>query len=116
MARASNPRGSAPRDEAGLTGVPALWSELQEHLERRVRRLNEEISRYPTPIARCDEQLAALLETRAALFGRLQRMDELAAAVRAIGAFLDSPAEGADEAEQVLRSRLSDELSKLETP
>ena len=35
-------------------------SELQAALER----VNEEIRRYPQPIARCDAQLAGLLEER----------------------------------------------------
>ncbi len=112
MTRAPGTR-SAPGDAAGLAAVPALWEELRAHLERRVAHLNEEISRYPTPIARCDEQLGALLEQRSALYGRLTRMDELAAAVERIGTFLDSPADGADETEQALRSRLSGALSKL---
>jgi hypothetical protein len=36
-------------------------------LERRIAELSEEIRRYPTPIARCDEHLAALLEERSRL-------------------------------------------------
>ena len=42
-------------------------------LERRLAELSLEIRNYPTPIARCDEQLAALLEERARLIERLQR-------------------------------------------
>ncbi|OGA42325.1 MAG: hypothetical protein A3G28_02080 [Betaproteobacteria bacterium RIFCSPLOWO2_12_FULL_68_19] len=41
--------------------------------ERRLAELSLEIRNYPTPIARCDEQLAALLEERARLIERLQR-------------------------------------------
>lgn len=37
------------------------------NLERRIQDLSLEIRNYPTPIARCDEQLAALLEERARL-------------------------------------------------
>lgn len=40
-------------------------------LERRLARLSLEIRHYPTPIARCDEQLSALLEERAQLMARL---------------------------------------------
>ncbi len=36
-------------------------------LTRRIDRLSEEIRNYPTPIARCDEQLTALIEERARL-------------------------------------------------
>ena len=39
---------------------------------RRLAELNEEIRGYPTPIARCDQQLTALLEERAALLARLE--------------------------------------------
>ena len=42
-------------------------------LQRRLILLNEEIRGYPTPIARCDEQLAALLEERARLVELLER-------------------------------------------
>jgi hypothetical protein len=42
------------------------------NLERRIQGLSMEIRNYPTPIARCDEQLAALLEERARLIA-LQR-------------------------------------------
>jgi hypothetical protein len=42
-------------------------------LERRIAELSEEIRRYPGPIARCDEQLPALLEERARLISQLNR-------------------------------------------
>ena len=32
--------------------------------QRRIQELSEQIRRYPGPIARCDEHLAALLEER----------------------------------------------------
>ena len=43
------------------------------NLERRIRELSLEIRSYPTPIARCDEQLAALLEERALLIQKLEK-------------------------------------------
>lgn len=43
-------------------------------LERRIAELSAEIRHYPTPIARCDEQLAALLEERARLMAQLEDM------------------------------------------
>ena len=94
--------------------IPGLWAELQRHLERRVAQLNGEISHYPTPIARCDQHLAALLEQRSALHGRLQRMSELAAAIRALESFLAAPADNADELETALRAQLRKALSRLE--
>jgi hypothetical protein len=42
-------------------------------VERRIAELSEEIRRYPGPIARCDEQLPALLEQRARLIGELEK-------------------------------------------
>jgi len=86
-------------------GLATVWAELKQHLERQVRRLNEEISHYPTPIARCDQHLAALLDQRAALYARLKRMDELSGAVHEIQALLDAPADVTDNAT----------LTKLET-
>jgi len=40
-------------------------------LQRRVDLLSEEIRRYPTPIARCDEQLTALIDERSRLLEEL---------------------------------------------
>jgi hypothetical protein len=40
-------------------------------LQRAIDRLSDEIRRYPTPIARCDEQLTALIEQRSLLLSRL---------------------------------------------
>jgi len=48
-------------------------SGLSSSLEKRIQDLSAEIRSYPTPIARCDEQLAALLEERARLIQCLER-------------------------------------------
>lgn len=42
-------------------------------IEARLAEISLEIRSYPTPIARCDEQLAALLEERARLIALLER-------------------------------------------
>jgi hypothetical protein len=42
-------------------------------IETRLAEISLEIRNYPTPIARCDEQLAALLEERARLIQSLQK-------------------------------------------
>ena len=42
-------------------------------LDEEIAELSDEIRRYPTPIARCDEQLTALLERRALLFAEKER-------------------------------------------
>lgn len=45
-------------------------------LGRRIDELSEEIRNYPTPIARCDEQLSALLDERSRLLNLLQQDPE----------------------------------------
>jgi hypothetical protein len=56
-----------------VTTHAALTRKIRAYLERRRDALNEEIRRYPTPIARCDVQLGALLEARAAVVALLDR-------------------------------------------
>lgn len=48
---------------------------MRAELARRIDALCAEIRRYPTPIARCDEQLTQLLEERARLLARLEALD-----------------------------------------
>ena len=52
---------------------------MRSELERRIAELSEEIRRYPGPIARCDQQLPALLEERALLLSRLNSLEEKSA-------------------------------------
>ena len=49
---------------------------MKADLERRIAELNAEIRHYPTPIARCDLHLPALLEERADLMKKLGQMNE----------------------------------------
>jgi cell division protein FtsB len=49
---------------------------MSTELQRRIDELSREIRAYPTPIARCDEQLTQLLEERARLQARLQAPGE----------------------------------------
>jgi chorismate mutase len=44
-------------------------------LEAKIAALSDEIRRYPTPIARCDEQLSELLEQRARLLAEAAKME-----------------------------------------
>jgi len=46
---------------------------MSRYLEERIAELSEEIRHYPTPIARCDEQLTALIERRARLLFELEK-------------------------------------------
>jgi len=45
---------------------------MRVELERRIAELSAEIRGYPGPIARCDEQLSALIEERARLLFQLE--------------------------------------------
>ena len=58
---------------ASTTGVDA--QAIRDYLARRRDALNDEVSHYPTPIARCDVQLTALLEARAEVLGLLRADD-----------------------------------------
>lgn len=40
-------------------------------IARRIQELSEQIRNYPTPIARCDEQLTALIDERSRLVREL---------------------------------------------
>jgi hypothetical protein len=46
---------------------------VRHELQSRIDELSAEIRGYPTPIARCDEQLTALLEERARLLNQLSK-------------------------------------------
>ena len=50
-------------------------------IQRRIAELSEEIRNYPGPIARCDEQLPALLEERARLISQLEKQSRSAEAL-----------------------------------
>ena len=45
-------------------------------LEDRFAAICDEIRHYPTPIARCDEQLSALIEERSLLLSQLSNISE----------------------------------------
>jgi hypothetical protein len=46
---------------------------MSRWLEERIDELSEEIRSYPTPIARCDLHLPALIEERALLLSKLEQ-------------------------------------------
>ncbi len=102
--------------------VVAACSELKIHLDRRSRVLSEEVRNYPTPIARCDEQLTKLIEQRACAIEQLKlllqaapaRSDQAGRRRAALDAYLMRPrAFPDDEIETALRSRLRAALSGL---
>jgi len=104
-----------------LEPVVAAWSELKTYLERRSQELSMEVRNYPTPIARCDEQLAKLIEQRSGAIDRLQLLLQAAPApsdpfghgrLGSLDAYLTrAQAFPDDEIEAALRSRLMTALS-----
>ena len=56
--------------------IERAWTELVAALQEQEARLSAEVRAYPTPIARCDDQLPKLLDQRrnatAALNGALE--------------------------------------------
>jgi hypothetical protein len=106
-----------------LDPVAAAWSELKIYLDRRSKELSEEVRNYPTPIARCDEQLTKLIEQRSGAIDQLKLLLEAAPArsgppgrhrLAALEAYLMLPqAFPDDEIEIALRSRLRTALSGL---
>ena len=109
---------------SGALSVADTWTELRSHLERRGIELNAEVHSYPSPIARCDDQLPKLLEQRARVVRVLKVANELGAGSAAasvdagwlerLQGFLSGPdaASADDEAEIELRSRLSAALAQ----
>lgn len=53
---------------AQLPDAPASLATLEARLRDRAAALAQEVRSYPTPIARCDDQLTGLLERRSRLF------------------------------------------------
>ena len=53
-----------------------MTNDARRSLEQRLAELSDEIRHYPTPIARCDEQLADLLERRARVLAELREAEE----------------------------------------
>jgi hypothetical protein len=63
---------------AHLPVAPAPLAVLAAHLRTRAAALAQEVREYPTPIARCDDQLTGLLERRARLYGALEALEDFA--------------------------------------
>ena len=102
------------------TQLEAAWSELALRLRARFRALSGEMRSYPTPIARCDEQLTRLIEQRDTVRAELERIAELdagggvaTATGDALEAFaVDGTAD--DDGLAAVRSRLADALSSID--
>ena len=59
-----------------MTRDISAWTMVQQHLEKEMRRVNDEIRNYPAPIPACDAQFNYLLEEREALPSELVRVRE----------------------------------------
>ncbi len=70
------PGNAAHEVQVATRGALAVLQALQSHLESRAGALFSEVRHYPTPIARCDDQLPKLLEQRAHVMGRLREVRE----------------------------------------
>jgi hypothetical protein len=106
-----------PQTKATVATDPLFeaWEALKRYLESRSGALTEEVRYYPTPIARCDEQLSKLLEQRAHALNQLRRMVEQDSEDRAhperpslvfLHKFIDSYDPSDDEIEMRIVSRL----------
>ena len=123
MTAPSAEHASQASSDKGLGPLIAAWSELKSYLERRSRELNEEVRNYPTPIARCDEQLTKLIEQRTRAINNLKRVTDAGATpagdadrrwLAALDAFSADPqAATDDDTEIAIRSRLRAALSGL---
>ena len=49
---------------------------MRAELQKRIEELSREIRNYPTPIARCDLHLPALLEERSKLISELKELEK----------------------------------------
>jgi hypothetical protein len=52
-----------------------MANESRQALEQRLAELSDEVRNYPTPIARCDDQLLDLLERRSQVLAKLRELD-----------------------------------------
>jgi len=102
-----------------MTGQPDVrvaLAALEAVLARRAAALIDEVAHYPTPIARCDEQLTKLIEQRTQAIAQLRAVRDLAAAaayaaprewLERVGRWLEGYAstDDADEAASVAHAR-----------
>ncbi len=64
-----------PQRAGEVSDTAQLCREIRAQLEGRAAALSEAVRSYPTPIARCDEQLPALLESRREVLRLLEEAD-----------------------------------------
>lgn len=57
--------------------IDETWTALRGALAAYARALDDEVRSYPTPIARCDEQLTKAIADRDAAYRQLRRAEDL---------------------------------------
>ena len=100
--------------DAQARSVAAIWTGLKAHLADQFRQLNSDIRHYPTPIARCDDQLPKLIEQRDHARSELERMRDCDTGATASGIpapehiarFLGAATRTDDDIELDFRARL----------
>ena len=68
-----------------VTALQRDWSALRARLEERRRELHEAVRAYPSPIARCDDQLPKLIAQRDAAQRACRLAEELEALIETLG-------------------------------
>ena len=53
--------------------VKSVWKMIHQHLDKEMRRVQDEIRSYPAPVPACDAQFNYLLEERESLSSELAR-------------------------------------------
>jgi hypothetical protein len=61
--------------------IPEILAALRAQLERRSKELNASVRAYPSPIARCDDQLPRLLDQRDRAARNLRLAEQFIAAL-----------------------------------
>ena len=77
-----------------MTARAEISDAVRAYLARRRDALNDEVRHYPTPIARCDVQLTALLDARTEVLDLLRQESDamLAGFAAAVDRFEDAEA------------------------
>jgi hypothetical protein len=61
-------------DTIELSSIESVWNNIRTHLVNERRRIQQEISTYPSPITACDQQFNYLLEERSRISQELARL------------------------------------------
>jgi len=83
--RRENTAREVPMDTMTERTLERDWARLKARLEERRRELHEAVRSYPSPIARCDDQLPKLIAQRDAAVRACRLADELFEAIEVLG-------------------------------